>query len=54
MADAPTPIRKALGGFDASVGWKAPDLAYGLNFADYGSYGLRQFSGWIKEEFLRE
>src|SRR5215469_5865619 len=54
MADQATPIRKAVGFADASLGWKAPELAYGLNFADYGSYGLRQFAGWIKEEFLRE
>jgi len=54
MADQATPIRKAVGFSDASLGWKAPELAYGLNFADYGSYGLRQFAGWIKEEFLRE
>ena len=54
MADQATPIRKAVGFADASMGWKAPELGYGLNFADYGSYGLRQFSGWIKEEFLRE
>src|SRR6516164_1602637 len=54
MAD-PTPLRRTPGALsDSSLGWKAPELGYGLNFADYGSYGLRQFSGWIKEEFLRE
>ena len=54
MAD-PTPIRRTPGALsDASLGWRAPELSYGLNFSDYGSYGLRQYSGWIKEEFLRE
>ena len=54
MADEAIPLRKAVGYGDASLGWKAPELSYGLSFADYGSYGLRQFSGWIKDEFLRE
>src|SRR5215472_5889937 len=54
MAD-PTPLRRTPGALsDSSLGWKVPDLSYGLNFADYGSYGLRQYGGWIKEEFLRE
>ena len=52
MAD-PVPIqRRPI--TDASLGWRAPDLSYGLNFSDYGSYGLRQYGGWIREEFLRE
>lgn len=37
---------------DGSGAWKAPVLSYGLNFSDYGSYGLRQYSGWVREEFL--
>ncbi|WP_407146260.1 hypothetical protein [Bradyrhizobium sp. ORS 86] len=37
---------------DGSAGWKAPVLDWGLNFRDYGSYGLRQYGGWIREEFL--
>jgi hypothetical protein len=54
MAD-PTPLRRTPGAWaDSSLGWKAPDLSYGLQFSDYGSYGLRQFGGWIREEFLRE
>src|SRR5260370_20521486 len=54
MADNPvTPIRKAAIS-DSSVGFKARELPYGLRFRDYGSYGLRQFSGWIREEFLPE
>ena len=54
MAD-PTPIRRTPAAWsDSSMGWRAPELSYGLNFSDYGSYGLRQYSGWIKEEFLRE
>lgn len=37
---------------DGSGGWKAPVLEYGLNFRDYGSYGLRQYGGWVRDEFL--
>lgn len=37
---------------DGSGGWVAPQLNYGLNFKDYGSYGLRQYGGWVREEFL--
>lgn len=37
---------------DGSGGWQAPVLDYGLNFKDYGSYGLRQYGGWVREEFL--
>ena len=54
MAD-PTPIRRTPAAMsDSSLGWRAPELSYGLNFSDYGSYGLRQYAGWIKEEFLRD
>jgi len=54
MADA-TPIRRTPSALsDSSLGWRAPELSYGLNFSDYGSYGLRQYGGWIREEFLRE
>jgi len=53
MADEPTPIRKAALS-DSSVGFRAPELAYGMRFRDYGSYGLRQYSGWVREEFLQE
>src|SRR2546425_3526915 len=53
MADEITPIRKAVDPFtDGSGFWLPPDLGYGMNFKDYGSYGLRQYSGWIREEFL--
>jgi len=37
---------------DGSGGWGAPTLDWGMNFKDYGSYGLRQYSGWVREEFL--
>src|SRR5260221_13111268 len=37
---------------DGSGGWPPPTLSYGMNFRDFGSYGLRQYSGWIREEFL--
>lgn len=46
-------LRKALDpATDGSMGYMPPDLGYGMNFRDYGSYGLRQYSGWIREEFL--
>lgn len=37
---------------DGSGGGPPPDLNYGMQFRDFGSYGLRQYSGWIREEFL--
>lgn len=37
---------------DSSGGWPIPELTRGMQFADYGSYGLRQYSGWVREEFL--
>ena len=37
---------------DGSGGYVPPVLTYGMQFSDYGSYGLRQFSGWVREEFL--
>jgi hypothetical protein len=37
---------------DGSGGWPAPVLSSGMNFKDYGSYGLRQYGGWVREEFL--
>ena len=48
-------VRKAIDpAADGSGGWVAPDLNYGMRFKDYGSYGLRQFGGWVREEFLPE
>ena len=36
-------------------GWSAvPQLTSGMRFQDYGSYGLRQYSGWIREEYLQD
>lgn len=53
MADSSTPIRKSIDPFtDGSMGFMPPELGYGMNFRDYGSYGLKQFSGWVREEFL--
>lgn len=55
MVDEPTPIRKALDPITDGSGWTMPtELGYGMNFRDYGSYGLKQYSGWVREEFLRE
>jgi hypothetical protein len=50
-----TPLRKALDpATDASIGFGAPQLSYGLSFRDYGSYGLKQYGGWVREEFMPE
>lgn len=53
MADEVVPIRKAVDPFtDGSGFWLPPDLGYGMSFKDVGSYGLKQYSGWVREEFL--
>lgn len=55
MADEATPLRKAADPLtDGSGGWMPPVLDYGMRFRDYGSLGLRQYSGWVREEFLPE
>ena len=49
------PVRKALDPMTDSSGYATPpELSHGLLFQDYGSLGLRQFGGWIREEFLSE
>ena len=36
-------------------GWAGvPELTSGMRFQDYGSYGLRQYSGWVREEYLSD
>lgn len=37
---------------DSSIGFISPELTRGMAFSDVGSTGLRQFSGWVREEFL--
>jgi hypothetical protein len=55
VADTPTPIRRSIDPLSDSSGyWRAPELNYGMAFRDYASYGLRQYGGWIREEFLTE
>jgi hypothetical protein len=39
---------------DGSGGWNIPQLSHGLTFADIGSTGLRQYSGYVREEFARQ
>ncbi len=47
-------VSKSLDPFsDGSGSWPVPEMNSGLLFRDIGSYGLRQFGGWIREEFLR-
>jgi hypothetical protein len=37
---------------DGSGGWPIPAMTAGMTFRDIGSTGLRQFGGWVREEFL--
>lgn len=37
---------------DSSGGFTAPQYNSGMAFSDIGSSGLRQWSGWVREEFL--
>lgn len=37
---------------DGSGGWPMPNMLAGMTFADIGSSGLRQYGGWVREEFL--
>lgn len=37
-----------------SSGWGAPQFDTGMTFREVGSGGLRQFSGWVREEFLQQ
>ena len=39
---------------DGSGGWSVPLLDGDMLFQDYASRGLRQYSGWVYEEFLRQ
>jgi hypothetical protein len=39
---------------DGSGGWNIPQLSHGLTFSDIGSTGLRQYSGYVREEFARQ
>lgn len=38
---------------DGSGTWPSPQMNSGMLMRDIGSYGLRQYGGWIREEFLR-
>lgn len=37
---------------DGSGGWSIPEMGAGMTFRNVGSSGLRQFAGWVREEFL--
>ena len=45
-------IKKAVDPVTDGTWEQPPILPWGMNFKDYASYGLRQYSGWIREEFL--
>jgi hypothetical protein len=46
----PPAASRAAGGFYGKV----PLMTAGMTFGEYGSSGLRQFSGWVREEFLQQ
>lgn len=52
----PAPINRALAAQrirpDSSGGFAPPVMDEGMLWKDVGSSGLRQFSGWVREEFL--
>jgi hypothetical protein len=50
QGDAPQPTRDPL--MDGSGGWPIPVMSAGMTFSDVGSSGLRQWGGWVREEFL--
>lgn len=49
------PVAKALSPVtDSSLGFLPPDFEAGMTFKNIGSSGLRQFGGWVREDFLPE
>ena len=49
----PQPVQKARDPYtDGSGGWPVPIFDIGDTFKDIGSRGLRQYGGWVREEFL--
>lgn len=47
-------VAKALDPYtDGSGNWDLPAMTAGMAYQDLGSSGLRQFGGWIREEFNR-
>ena len=51
MAKAPTSDRRGLAP-DASQGYRAPAMVPSMAWQSVGSSGLRQYSGYVREEFL--
>lgn len=50
----PTDVAKAIDPYtDGSGGWPLPAMTAGMLMRDIGSSGLRQYGGWVREEFLR-
>lgn len=45
------PMPRPQGGM-LTGGWPVPILTGGMTFSDVGTSGLRQFGGWVREEFL--
>lgn len=54
MARSSRTVQKAVDPYtDSSGGWPIPTLNSGMLYQDVGSSGLRQYGGWVREEFLR-
>jgi hypothetical protein len=51
MAQAPSPANSVQIGTNLAT-YGAPVFADGMTFAEIGQTGLRQYSGWLREEFL--
>ena len=52
MAVSPVGFNQNRSPYMDGSGGPPPDLNWGMQFRDFGSYGLRQYSGWLREEFL--
>lgn len=51
MAKPPTKPQRRTGG-DSSRGYTAPPMSNDLKWSTIGSTGLRQYGGWVRDEFL--
>lgn len=49
---ATKPAQRPASSFNSSLGQVAPPMSADMTWRSMGSSGLRQFSGWVREEFL--
>jgi hypothetical protein len=52
MAVLPTPANDAALGSGSQSRYALPAFDGGLTYKEMGQTGLRQYSGWVREEFL--